>query len=42
MPKLRSSVPSFTPNYELLQSIYDISNEFFELFLGPTMGYTVC
>jgi cyclopropane-fatty-acyl-phospholipid synthase len=29
-----------TPNYELLQSIYDISNEFFELFLGPTMGYT--
>jgi cyclopropane-fatty-acyl-phospholipid synthase len=28
------------PNYELLQSIYDISNEFFELFLGPTMGYT--
>jgi cyclopropane-fatty-acyl-phospholipid synthase len=24
----------------LLQSIYDISNEFFELFLGPTMGYT--
>jgi cyclopropane-fatty-acyl-phospholipid synthase len=33
-------VPSLTPNYELLQSIYDISNEFFELFLGPTMGYT--
>ncbi len=29
-----------TPNYELLQSIYDISNDFFELFLGPTMGYT--
>ncbi|MGH3959337.1 cyclopropane mycolic acid synthase family methyltransferase [Mycobacterium sp.] len=28
------------PNYELLQSIYDISNKFFELFLGPTMGYT--
>jgi cyclopropane-fatty-acyl-phospholipid synthase len=33
-------VPSLMPNYELLQSIYDISNEFFELFLGPTMGYT--
>jgi len=29
-----------TPKYEELQSIYDISNEFFELFLGPTMGYT--
>lgn len=28
------------PKYEELQSIYDISNEFFELFLGPTMGYT--
>lgn len=28
------------PNYELLQSIYDISDEFYELFLGPTMGYT--
>ena len=29
-----------TPKYDELQSIYDISNEFFELFLGPTMGYT--
>lgn len=29
-----------TPRYETLQSIYDISDEFFELFLGPTMGYT--
>ena len=28
------------PKYQELQSIYDISNEFFELFLGPTMGYT--
>lgn len=28
------------PKYDELQSIYDISNEFFELFLGPTMGYT--
>jgi cyclopropane-fatty-acyl-phospholipid synthase len=33
-------VPNLEPRYELLQSIYDISNEFFELFLGPTMGYT--
>ena len=31
---------ALTPKYEELQSIYDISNEFFELFLGPTMGYT--
>ncbi|RAU99427.1 cyclopropane mycolic acid synthase family methyltransferase [Mycolicibacter senuensis] len=30
----------FEPKYAELQSIYDISNEFFELFLGPTMGYT--
>jgi cyclopropane-fatty-acyl-phospholipid synthase len=29
-----------TPHYETLQSIYDISDKFFELFLGPTMGYT--
>ncbi|WP_072688642.1 class I SAM-dependent methyltransferase, partial [Rhodococcus marinonascens] len=28
------------PKYDELQSIFDISNEFFELFLGPTMGYT--
>jgi cyclopropane-fatty-acyl-phospholipid synthase len=28
------------PHYETLQSIYDISDEFFELFLGPTMAYT--
>ncbi len=28
------------PKYEELQSIYDISNAFYELFLGPTMGYT--
>lgn len=29
-----------TPYYEESQSIYDLSNEFFALFLGPTMGYT--
>jgi cyclopropane-fatty-acyl-phospholipid synthase len=28
------------PFYEESQSIYDISNDFFALFLGPTMGYT--
>ncbi|ORW98929.1 SAM-dependent methyltransferase [Mycolicibacillus trivialis] len=28
------------PKYDELQSIYDISDEFYELFLGPTMGYT--
>ncbi len=28
------------PKYGELQAIYDISNDFFELFLGPTMGYT--
>ena len=29
-----------TPYYEESQSIYDIYNDFFALFLGPTMGYT--
>jgi cyclopropane-fatty-acyl-phospholipid synthase len=29
-----------TPYYEESQSIYDISDEFFGLFLDPTMGYT--
>jgi cyclopropane-fatty-acyl-phospholipid synthase len=32
--------PDLAPYYEESQSIYDISNEFFALFLGPTMGYT--
>jgi cyclopropane-fatty-acyl-phospholipid synthase len=35
-----TAMPKFEPKYEELQSIYDISNEFFELFLGSTMGYT--
>jgi cyclopropane-fatty-acyl-phospholipid synthase len=30
----------FVPFYEESQSIYDISDEFFALFLDPTMGYT--
>jgi cyclopropane-fatty-acyl-phospholipid synthase len=29
-----------TPHYEESQSIYDVSNDFFALWLGPTMGYT--
>ncbi|MGB0971046.1 MAG: cyclopropane mycolic acid synthase family methyltransferase, partial [Mycobacterium sp.] len=32
--------PELSPYYEESQSIYDVSNEFFALFLGPTMGYT--
>ncbi len=31
---------NLSPYYEESQSIYDLSNEFFALFLGPTMGYT--
>jgi cyclopropane-fatty-acyl-phospholipid synthase len=29
-----------TPFYETSQSIYDLNDDFFALFLGPTMGYT--
>jgi cyclopropane-fatty-acyl-phospholipid synthase len=28
------------PDFDLMQSIYDISDDFYALFLGPTMGYT--
>ena len=31
---------SLKPFYEESQEIYDLSDEFFALFLGPTMGYT--
>jgi cyclopropane-fatty-acyl-phospholipid synthase len=31
---------SLKPYYEESQSIYDVSDEFFALFLDPTMGYT--
>jgi cyclopropane-fatty-acyl-phospholipid synthase len=31
---------SLEPYYEESQSIYDVSDEFFSLFLDPTMGYT--
>jgi cyclopropane-fatty-acyl-phospholipid synthase len=33
-------VSELLPFYEESQSIYDISDEFFSLFLDPTMGYT--
>jgi cyclopropane-fatty-acyl-phospholipid synthase len=33
-------VDELAPFYDESQSIYDISDEFFALFLGPTMGYT--
>src|ERR1700752_5307322 len=29
-----------TPDYETSQAIYDLNDDFFALFLGPTMGYT--
>src|SRR3984957_8202601 len=29
-----------TPDYETSQSIYDLNDDFFALFLGSTMGYT--
>ena len=31
---------SLSPFYKDSQAIYDLSDEFFSLFLGPTMGYT--
>jgi cyclopropane-fatty-acyl-phospholipid synthase len=37
MAKVESDL---TPYYEESQSIYDVSNDFFALWLGPTMGYT--
>jgi cyclopropane-fatty-acyl-phospholipid synthase len=37
---MSGATPELSPFYEESQSIYDVSNEFFALFLGPTMGYT--
>jgi len=31
---------TLAPFYKTSQAIYDVSDEFFALFLGPTMGYT--
>ena len=36
----RNSRSELSPYYEESQSIYDVSDDFFALFLGPTMGYT--
>jgi cyclopropane-fatty-acyl-phospholipid synthase len=35
-----SQAAGLSPYYEESQAIYDISDDFFALFLGPTMGYT--
>lgn len=37
---MSDAVTGLEPFYEESQSIYDLSNDFFALFLGPTMGYT--
>ena len=37
---MSSTGSDLSPFYEESQSIYDVSNDFFALFLGPTMGYT--
>ena len=37
---MSEAVSELEPYYEESQSIYDVSNDFFALFLGPTMGYT--
>lgn len=37
---MSNAVSDLSPYYEESQSIYDVSNEFFALFLGATMGYT--
>jgi cyclopropane-fatty-acyl-phospholipid synthase len=37
---MREVSSELEPFYEESQSIYDVSDDFFALFLGPTMGYT--
>jgi cyclopropane-fatty-acyl-phospholipid synthase len=37
---MSDSVVDLEPYYQESQSIYDVSDEFFALFLGSTMGYT--
>jgi cyclopropane-fatty-acyl-phospholipid synthase len=37
---MTDAVTELEPYYEESQSIYDVSDEFFALFLGSTMGYT--
>jgi cyclopropane-fatty-acyl-phospholipid synthase len=36
----QAKMTELRPYYEESQSIYDVSDEFFSLFLDPTMGYT--
>ena len=38
--RMSEVVSELEPYYEESQSIYDVSNDFFALFLDPTMGYT--
>lgn len=40
MADVDNAESDLTPYYEESQSIYDVSNDFFALWLGPTMGYT--
>ena len=37
---MSDAMADLEPFYEESQSIYDLSDDFFALFLGPTMGYT--
>ena len=37
---MSDAMAGLEPYYEESQSIYDLSDDFFALFLGPTMGYT--
>jgi cyclopropane-fatty-acyl-phospholipid synthase len=37
---MSQAMSDLLPYYEESQSIYDVSDEFFALFLSPTMGYT--
>ena len=37
---MSDAVVDLDPYYEESQSIYDVSDEFFQTFLDPTMGYT--
>ena len=37
---MSDAMAGLEPFYAESQSIYDLSNDFFALFLGPTMGYT--
>ena len=40
MSKTPSSTPDLEPHFEDVQAHYDLSNEFFSLFLDPTRTYS--